>query len=198
MSVPPQGPRKKAATKTKSKVATKSKTTKKTKAPAKEPSSKPRTRKKSAATAKVNKPDLIYGVAPYRAKKNEAYMSEGQLEHFRKILENWKHELMEEVDRTIHHMQDEAGALPDSNDRATQEAEFGLELKTRDRERKLIRKIDAALERITQGDYGYCEETGEEIGLGRLEARPIATLCLEAQQRYERTERHFGKREGDG
>ncbi|MEM8562965.1 MAG: RNA polymerase-binding protein DksA [Pseudomonadota bacterium] len=125
-------------------------------------------------------------------------MSDAQLEHFRTILENWKQELMKEVDRTLHHLRDEASNFPDSNDRATQEAEFGLELKTRDRERKLIRKIDAALERISQGDYGYCEETGEEIGLRRLEARPIATLSAEAQERYERTERHFGRREGRG
>lgn len=197
MSVPPRGPRKKAAPKAKSKTAAKSKvaakkTATKPKADARETPRKPRARRKSAA-AKESTADLIYGVAPYKPKKNEAYMSDGQLEHFRTILENWKNELMEEVDRTIHHMQDEAGALPDSNDRATQEAEFGLELKTRDRERKLIRKIDAALDRISQGDYGYCEDTGEEIGLSRLEARPIATLCLEAQERYEQTERHFGK-----
>ena len=94
------------------------------------------------------------------------------------------------------HLQDEAGNFPDSNDRATQETEFGLELKTRDRERKLIRRIDSALARISQGTYGYCEETGEEIGLGRLEARPIATMCLEAQERHEKAERHFGSREG--
>lgn len=134
----------------------------------------------------------IYGVPPYKPNKNEEYMSEGQLKHFRTILENWKNELMEEVDRTIHHMQDEAGNFPDANDRATQEAEFGLELKTRDRERKLIRKIDAALKRISAGTYGYCEVSGEEIGLGRLEARPIATMCLEVQELYEKSERHFG------
>ena len=147
------------------------------------------------ASAKASAFDLsIYGVAPYKRKKNEEYMSEGQLEHFRTILENWKRELMEEVDRTIHHLRDEASNLPDSNDRASQETEFGLELKTRDRERKLLRKIDAALERINQGTYGYCEKTGEEIGLGRLEARPIATMTLEAQERYEQAERHFGDR----
>ncbi|MEM1111904.1 MAG: RNA polymerase-binding protein DksA [Pseudomonadota bacterium] len=151
-------------------------------------------RKKAPAKAKAKaKADLhVYGVAPYKRKKNEEYMSDGQLEHFRTILENWKRELMEEVDRTIHHLRDEAANFPDSNDRAAQETEFGLELKTRDRERKLIRKIDAALERITQGSYGYCEKTGEEIGLSRLEARPIATMSVEAQERYERAERHFG------
>ena len=136
----------------------------------------------------------IFGVAPYKRKKNEEYMSDAQLAHFRTILENWKRELMEEVDRTIDHLRDEAGSFPDSNDRASQETEFGLELKTRDRERKLLRKIDAALERITQGSYGYCEVTGEEIGLGRLEARPIATMTVEAQERYEDVERHYGDR----
>ncbi len=198
MSVPTQGSRKKSATKTKSKAPAKdkSKVTKNTKAS--DGNARTRARKKAATTAKATPSDLIYGVAPYKPKKNEAYMSEGQLEHFRTILENWKLELMEEVDRTIHHLQDEAGTFPDSNDRATQEAEFGLELKTRDRERKLIRKIDSALERIAQGTYGYCEETGEEIGFSRLEARPIATMCLEAQERYEKSERHFGDRTSEG
>ncbi|MEM8769671.1 MAG: RNA polymerase-binding protein DksA [Pseudomonadota bacterium] len=134
----------------------------------------------------------MLGVAPYKRKKNEEYMSDAQLEHFRTILEAWKHEHMTGVDRTIHHLRDEASNFPDANDRASQETEFGLELKTRDRERKLIRKIDAALERISQGTFGYCEKTGEEIGLGRLEARPITTMCLEAQERHEKTERHYG------
>ena len=122
-------------------------------------------------------------------------MSDGQLEHFRQILLNWQRELMEEVDRTINHLQDEPSNFPDPNDRATQESEFGLELRARDRERKLLRKIMSALERVDDGSYGYCEETGEEIGLRRLEARPIATLCLEAQERHEMSERHFGERE---
>ena len=98
---------------------------------------------------------------------------------------------MQEVDRTIDHLRTDSENLPDSNDRATLETDFGLELKTRDRERKLVRKINAALERISQGTYGYCEKTGEEIGLARLEARPIATMCLDAQERYENAERHF-------
>ena len=102
---------------------------------------------------------------------------------------------MEEVDRTVHHMQDEASNFPDPNDRATQESEFGLELRTRDRERKLLKKIDAALERIGDRAYGYCEETGEEIGLKRLEARPVATLSLEAQERREMAERQYGERD---
>jgi DnaK suppressor protein len=122
-------------------------------------------------------------------------MSTAQLEHFRMILQAWKRELMEEVDRTVHHMQDEASNFPDPNDRATQESEFGLELRTRDRERKLLKKIDSALERIEDGSYGYCEETGEEIGLKRLEARPVATLSLEAQERREMAEKQYGERD---
>ena len=122
-------------------------------------------------------------------------MSDKQLKHFRQILTAWKRELMNEVDRTVHHMQDEAANFPDPNDRATQESEFGLELRTRDRERKLLRKIDSALIRIDEGDYGYCDETGEEIGLKRLEARPVATLCLEAQERRELAERQFRDRD---
>ncbi|MBM4204076.1 MAG: RNA polymerase-binding protein DksA [Gammaproteobacteria bacterium] len=137
----------------------------------------------------------IHGIPPYQPKSGEEYMSEGQLEHFRLILNNWRQELMEEVDRTIHHLRDEATNFPDPNDRATQESEFGLELRARDRERKLLKKIGAALERIEDGSYGYCEETGEEIGLRRLEARPIATLCLEAQERHELVERHYGERD---
>ena len=122
-------------------------------------------------------------------------MSHGQLEHFHNILDSWKTELMYEVDRTVHHMQDEAATFPDPNDRATQESEFGLELRTRDRERKLIRKISSALSRIDDGTYGYCDETGEEIGLKRLEARPVATLSLEAQERREMSERQFRDRD---
>ncbi len=137
----------------------------------------------------------IHGVAPYKPRRGEEYMSDGQLEHFRDILSAWKRELMFEVDRTVHHMQDEAANFPDPNDRATQESEFGLELRTRDRERKLLRKIDSALARIDDGSYGFCDETGEEIGLKRLEARPVATLCLEAQERRELAERQFRDRD---
>jgi DnaK suppressor protein len=137
----------------------------------------------------------IHGVHPYSPKRGEEYMGEDQLEHFRTILLNWKQELMEEVDRTVHHMQDEAANFPDPNDRATQESEFGLELRTRDRERKLLKKIESALKRIEDGSYGYCEETGDEIGLKRLEARPVATLSLEAQERRELAERQFRDRD---
>ncbi|MEE8236265.1 MAG: RNA polymerase-binding protein DksA [Gammaproteobacteria bacterium] len=133
----------------------------------------------------------IHGIKPYRTRAGEGYMNEEQMEHFREILFAWKVELMQEVDRTVHHMQDEASNFPDPNDRATQESEFGLELRTRDRERKLLKKIDQALARIDDGAYGFCEETGEEIGLKRLEARPVATLCVEAQERREVAERQF-------
>jgi RNA polymerase-binding protein DksA len=134
-------------------------------------------------------------VKPYLAKKGEQYMGAEQLEHFRKILETWKRDLMEEVDRTVTHMKDEAANFPDPNDRATLESEFSLELRTRDRERKLIRKIDEALKRIDDGSYGYCLETGEEIGIKRLEARPVATLSIEAQERRERREKQYGDRD---
>jgi DnaK suppressor protein len=134
-------------------------------------------------------------VQPYISKRGEAYMSKEQLEHFRQILLSWKLDLMEEVDRTVSHMKDEAANFPDPNDRATQEEEFSLELRTRDRERKLIRKIDEALKRVEDGSYGYCLETGEEIGIKRLEARPVATLTIEAQERRERRERQYGDRD---
>ncbi len=137
----------------------------------------------------------IHGIEPYQPKRGEEYMSAEQLEHFEAILSAWKHELMNEVDRTVHHMQDEAANFPDPSDRATQESEFGLELRTRDRERKLLRKINSALARIEDGSYGFCEETGEEIGLKRLEARPVATLCLEAQERREMAERQYRDRD---
>jgi DnaK suppressor protein len=134
-------------------------------------------------------------VQPYIAKRGEQYMSREQLDHFRTILEIWKRDLMVEVDRTVSHMKDEAANFPDPNDRATQEEEFSLELRTRDRERKLIRKIEEALARIEDGSYGYCLETGEEIGIKRLEARPVATLSLEAQERRERREKQYGDRD---
>ena len=134
-------------------------------------------------------------VKPYIAKRGEQYMNREQLDHFRMILQNWKRDLMVEVDRTVMHMKDEAANFPDPNDRATQEEEFSLELRTRDRERKLIRKIDEALKRIEDGSYGYCLETGEEIGIKRLEARPVATLSIEAQERRERRERQYGDRD---
>ncbi len=118
---------------------------------------------------------------PYKAKKGEEYMNEKQKEHFRGILKNWRAELMEEVDRTVTHMKDEAANFPDPADRATQEEEFSLELRTRDRERKLIKKIESTLELIDQDEYGFCDACGIEIGIKRLEARPTATLCIDCK-----------------
>jgi DnaK suppressor protein len=118
---------------------------------------------------------------PYKPKRGEEYMNEKQREHFRNILLNWKSELMQEVDRTVNHMKDEAANFPDPADRATQEEEFSLELRTRDRERKLIKKIDSTMERIEQDDYGFCDACGVEIGIKRLEARPTATLCIDCK-----------------
>jgi len=118
---------------------------------------------------------------PYVEKKGEEYMSDDQTAHFRTILEAWKSELMEEVDRTVHHMQDDAANFPDPNDRATQEEEFTLELRTRDRERKLVKKIKQSIEDLDKGDYGFCEACGTDIGIRRLEARPTANLCIDCK-----------------
>ncbi len=123
----------------------------------------------------------VPGIAPYKGRKGERYMNNKQVAHFREILEAWKHELMEEVDRTVHHMQDEAANFPDPNDRATQESEFSMELRTRDRERKLIKKIDESLANLERDEYGYCESCGVEIGVRRLEARPTASLCIDCK-----------------
>jgi DnaK suppressor protein len=119
-------------------------------------------------------------IAPYRITSGESYMSDEQLAHFRNILTAWKRELMEEVDHTISEMK-ESTSLADPNDRATQEETFSLELRTRDRERKLIKKIEEALQQIKDKDYGYCEACGIEIGIRRLEARPTATLCIDCK-----------------
>lgn len=121
-------------------------------------------------------------IKPYKARKGEQYMSEKMSKHFTEILLAWKQQLMEEVDKTVDHMKDDAASFPDPNDRATQESEFALELRTRDRERKLIKKIDEALADVESGDYGYCETCGVEIGVRRLEARPTATLCIDCKQ----------------
>ncbi|HHJ39898.1 MAG: RNA polymerase-binding protein DksA [Methylothermaceae bacteria B42] len=129
---------------------------------------------------------------PYQPKEGEEYMNEQQLEHFKKILQGWKAQLMEEVDRTLDHMQHDAANFPDPTDRATQESEFSLELRTRDRERKLIKKIDEALSNIESGDYGYCETCGVEIGLRRLEARPTATQCIDCKTLDELREKQMG------
>ena len=115
---------------------------------------------------------------PYTPAKDEEYMSDAQMEHFRTILKNWKTELLNEAERTKDYINEETGAMADINDRATQEEEFALALRTRDRERKLVRKIDKSLAEIEMGDYGFCETCGTEIGLKRLEARPTATQCI--------------------
>ena len=140
-----------------------------------------RVRKTKPKASESGSTASLFGIAPYQPKKNEEYMSEGQLEHFRQILLAWKEELMSEVDRTLNTMQDENTALPDVNDRATQEEEFAIELRTRDRERKLIRKIEQSIDAIKNDDYGFCETCGIEIGLRRLEARPTATLCIDCK-----------------
>ncbi|MEZ5561215.1 MAG: RNA polymerase-binding protein DksA [Pseudomonadales bacterium] len=128
---------------------------------------------------------------PYEPGKNEQYMNDAQLDHFRSILRRWRLDLMEEVDRTVHHMRDEAANFPDPADRATQEEEFSIELRTRDRERKLIKKIDQTLDRLDQGDFGYCDTCGVEIGLRRLEARPTATQCVDCKSLDEIKERQL-------
>lgn len=129
---------------------------------------------------------------PYEIVENEKYMNDSQVSHFQSILKNWKTELMKEVDRTVHHMQDDAANFPDPNDRATQESEFGLELRTRDRERKLIKKIDESIADLDSGDYGCCESCGIDIGLRRLEARPTATLCIDCKTLDEIREKQTG------
>jgi DnaK suppressor protein len=125
----------------------------------------------------------------YRPTEDEAFMNERQLEYFRQKLLNWKEDILRESRETLSHLQTETENHPDIADRASSETDRSLELRTRDRQRKLIAKIDEALQRIEEGNYGYCEETGEPIGVARLDARPIATLSLEAQERHERRER---------
>jgi len=141
------------------------------------------TAKKRPAPARAFSGDVSQytDFTPYELKKGEDYMNDAQLRHFTGILRAWKQGLMEEVDRTVGHMKDEATNFPDPNDRATQEEEFNLELRTRDRERKLIKKIDEALEKIDDDDYGYCEACGIEIGVRRLEARPTASMCIDCK-----------------
>jgi DnaK suppressor protein len=130
---------------------------------------------------------------PYAPKKGEEYMSAKQLVHFRKILDALKLELADDIDRTVHTMQDEATVFADPNDRASQESDIALELRNRDRERKLIKKIDESIARIESGEYGYCDSCGVEIGLKRLEARPTATLCIDCKELEERREKQIAK-----
>ena len=132
-------------------------------------------------------------VTPYELKPGEEYMNQNQLQHFRKILEDMKTELGQDIDRAVHTMQDEATVFADPNDRASQESDMTLELRNRDRERKLIKKIDEIIGKIESGDYGYCESCGIEIGLKRLEARPTATLCIDCKTLDEIRERQIAK-----
>jgi len=138
--------------------------------------------------------DLLHKhFAPYEPKAGEDYMSAKQLGHFRKILETLKKELSEDIDRTVHTMQDEATVFADPNDRASQETDIAIELRNRDRERKLIKKIDETLSSIENGDYGYCNKCGVEIGIKRLEARPTATLCIDCKTLDEMKEKQMAK-----
>jgi DnaK suppressor protein len=130
---------------------------------------------------------------PYKPKGKEDYMNPRQLGHFRKMLEEMKRELSRDIDRTVHTMQDEATIFADPNDRASQESDMSLELRNRDRERKLIKKIDETISRIDLGEYGYCESCGVEIGLKRLEARPTATLCIDCKTLDEMREKQVAK-----
>lgn len=197
---------KKAAVKAKAKPkAAVAKTTpsKKSAASAKKASSKvnktpstPATKPKSVASAKprVKSDDLAFGnYTPYDIKKGEDYMNAEQVEHFRNILMGWKRELMDKVDETVHHLQDEAANFPDPNDRASQESEFTLELRTRDRERKLIKKIEESLKALDDDEYGYCTSCGVDIGIRRLEARPTATECIDCKTLNEIREKQYGK-----
>ena len=210
----------KAKAKAKKKAPPKKKTTKKAaakkKVAAKKAAPKKQTTKKSAAkkTAASKKPAAakqaaprkaparkasrnshigpVPGIEPYKEKRGEDYMNDAQVEHFRNILETWKRSLMEEVDRTVHHMQDDAANFPDPNDRATQESEFSMELRARDRERKLIKKIDESINNLENQEFGYCEACGVEIGVKRLEARPTATLCIDCKILDEIREKQMG------
>ena len=145
-----------------------------------------------AGTRSSNSKPVLKNFVPYKPKKGEEYMNEKQREHFKQILLDWREQLMQEVDRTVHHMQDDAANYPDPADRATQEEEFSLELRTRDRERKLIKKIDNTIEAIVQDDYGFCETCGIEIGIRRLEARPTADKCVDCKTLDEIKEKQLG------
>ncbi|GGD59283.1 RNA polymerase-binding protein DksA [Lacimicrobium alkaliphilum] len=133
----------------------------------------------------------LAGLSPYQEKDGEEYMNDAQLEHFRKLLKAWRDQLRAEVDRTVHHMQDEAANFPDPVDRAAQEEEFSLELRTRDRERKLIKKIEKTLKRIDEDDFGFCDSCGIEIGVRRLEARPTADMCIDCKTMAEIKEKQM-------
>ena len=148
--------------------------------------------KKAASRKTGSQIGPVPGIAPYQEKRGEEYMNDKQTAHFKDILLAWKRGLMEEVDRTVHHMQDDAANFPDPNDRATQESEFSMELRARDRERKLIKKIDESIRNLDNKDFGFCEACGVEIGIKRLEARPTATLCIDCKVIDEIREKQMG------
>ena len=132
--------------------------------------------------ATKKKPELlIHGVKPYKAKKSEEYMGPAQIAHFEEILNNWRSELTDDTSKTVTHMKDETANHPDPTDRASQETDMALELRGRDRDRKLIKKIEESIAHLQSGDFGYCDNCGEEIGLKRLEARPTASLCIDCK-----------------
>jgi DnaK suppressor protein len=191
-------PKKKAATKqtTARKAATKKAVPKKTvtkkAAPKKTVTRKAAPKKAPAKKRPASQIGPVPGIAPYKVNRDEEYMNEKQVQHFKNILLTWKRELMEEVDRTVHHMQDDAANFPDPNDRATQESEFSMELRARDRERKLIKKIDESIRHLDNDEFGYCEACGVEIGVKRLEARPTATLCIDCKILDEIREKQMG------
>ena len=166
------------------------------KAPAKKAAVAKTAAKKAApkkAASKLRTDDSSFtNFTPYKEKKGEEYMNTDQVAHFRMILEGWKQQLMNNVDETVHHMQDEAANFPDPNDRASQESEFAMELRTRDRERKLLKKIGESLDDLGE-DYGYCSHCGIEIGIRRLEARPTATQCIDCKTLNEIREKQYGK-----
>ena len=145
------------------------------------------------STVEKQKAGSMYGVDPYVVTKGEEYMGEPMKKHFIKLLGAWKQDLMTSVDRTVDHMKDEAANFPDPADRASQEEEFALELRNRDRERKLIKKIDKTLQKIQDDEYGWCESCGVEIGLKRLEARPTADQCFDCKELAEKKEKTVGK-----
>lgn len=134
----------------------------------------------------------LAGVEPYQEKAGEEYMNENQVAHFKKILQAWRDQIVDEASRTVAHMQDEASNFPDPADRATQEEEFSLELRARDRERKLMKKIENTLKKLDTDDFGYCESCGVEIGIRRLEARPTADLCIDCKTLAEVREKQMG------
>lgn len=177
----------KATTKTTGKVAKKA-----TKKVVKKVVKKASTTKKKASKSKASNSDnLIHGIEPYKEKAREKYMSDAQSKHFRNILIAWKTNLIDEVSRTINLMQDENINHPDPNDRASQETDMSLELRNRDRERKLLKKIDSTVTRLDNGDYGWCDRCGIEIGIRRLEARPTAELCVDCKTLNEIKERQM-------